>query len=162
MTQVKKLSVASVYGKIKLSELIEKKEIAVMIAMGTAVSIKTGQSNFGEWRGLMGQFRAIHPDTGEQFDAPQLFLPEVALIPIEVALANSRGVEFAIKVVAHYTGDDENHRPGGAPYEYSWEPLIEASEDDALARIAAKINQKLLPAPRAPAAPTEPDKKKGK
>ena len=57
MTQVKKISVASVYGKIKLSELIEKKSIPVLIAMGTAVSIKTGQSNFGEWRGLMGQFR---------------------------------------------------------------------------------------------------------
>lgn len=161
MTQVKKLSVASVYGKIKLTELMAKKTLPVMIAMGTAVSIKTGQSNFGEWRGLMGQFRAIHPETGEQFDAPQLFLPEVALIPIEVALANSRGVEFAIKVVARYTGDDENRKPGGAPYEYSWEPLIEASEDDALSRIAAKINQKLLPAPAA-AAPAEPDKKKGK
>ena len=159
MTQVKKISVASVYGKIKLSELIEKKSIPVLIAMGTAVSIKTGQSNFGEWRGLMGQFRGIHPETGEQVDAPQLFLPEVALIPIEVALANSRGVEFAIKVVARYTGDDENRKPGGAPYEYSWEPLIEASEDDALARIFAKVNQALLPAP---AVVAEPVKKKSK
>lgn len=139
-TQIKKLSVATVYGKIKLADLIEKKKIAVMIVVGTAIATKEGESGYGVWRALQGQFRAINPETGDTFEGPQLFLPDVALVPIEVALAGSRGVEFAIRVVAIYVADNPGRKPGGAPYEYTFEPLLIPVEDNPLDRLMAKID----------------------
>lgn len=141
MAQTKKLSVATVYGKIKLSELIKSKTIHVMDVMGVAVREKKGLSSFGEWSALEGRFRATNAETGEVSESSTLFLPDVALTPIQVALAapGATGVEFAIKLSVKYVAEDEGHKAGGSAYEYVWEPILSMGTDDPLARISAKI-----------------------
>jgi hypothetical protein len=147
MKQVKKLSVATVYGKIKLSELMTKKEMIVMRVIGSAVAVKKGISSFGEWTALQGKFRASNPSTGEVQESATLFLPDVALIPVQVALsAGAQAVEFAIDVSVKYVAEEEGHKPGGSPYEYSFASLIEPSDDDPIARLEAKLKA-ALPAP---------------
>lgn len=149
MAQVKKLSVATVYGKIKLSDLMDPKNkdgFPVMKVYGSAVSVKKGLSSFGEWEALQGRFKAINPSTGEISEAPTLFLPGVALVPIQVALSapDSRGVEFAIELRVKFSEESQTK------YEYSWVPLLPAGADDPIARIEAKM--------LALAAPAEPAK----
>ncbi|MGV0999690.1 MAG: hypothetical protein ACOYBQ_10220 [Fluviibacter sp.] len=135
MAQVKKLSVATVYGKIDLKQVINSdKPIAVMRVAGQAVGTKSGDSNYGTWTALVGSFVAIHPETGEQSEAAQLFLPEVALIPIQVALAsaNARAIDFAIELQVKAS---ENTKPGGSPYEYTFTNLMAPAENDPMAKL---------------------------
>lgn len=174
MANVKKLSVATVFGKIKLSELIEKKTMQIMRVMGTAVAHREGLSQHGTYTELRGAFQATNLVTGEVSRAAILFLPDVALIPILTALAapGANGVEFAIDIGVTYVAEKEGYKVGGSPYEYSFEHVLEMGNDDPVARVAAKIAaQELarLPAPTpepepAPAASPEPAPapKKGK
>ena len=142
MSQIKKLSVATVYGKIKLADLMAKKQFPLMKVYGSAVSVKKGLSSFGEWQALQGQFKAVNSDTGEISEAATLFLPDVALIPIQVALSapGANAVEFAIEIQVKFSEESQTK------YEYSWAPLLPPSSDDPIARLEAKM-QALLPAP---------------
>lgn len=148
MAQVKKLSVATVYGKIDLKKVINSTApIPVMDVYGLAVGTKSGDSNYGEWTALVGQFEARNPETGEISGASQLFLPEVALIPIQVAMAGegAKSVKFAIRLTVKAS---QNTKPGGSPYEYSFEPLLPPTEDDPVASLRATVADQLkLPAP---------------
>jgi hypothetical protein len=161
MAQVKKLSVATVYGAIDLKELLNAgRPLAVMHVGGTAVGTKTGQSPYGEWIALIGEFTAINAETGEMSEAAQLFLPEVALIPIQTALARegARGVEFAITV---YAQPSESKKPGGSPYEYTFENRAPMSENDPRAKMRALLQniasgqQQLTNESAAPPAPAK-------
>lgn len=134
MAQVKKLSVATVHGRVDIKAVVNsEKPLPVMKVIGQAVGLKTGQSNFGEWTALLGRFEAWNND-GEQFEASQLFLPEVALIPIRVALAaqGTRSVDFAIELFVKPT---TNVKPGAAPYEYTFVDLAPPAESDPLQRL---------------------------
>lgn len=145
MAQVKKLSVATVYGAIDLKKIVNSdKPVKVMTAYGMAVGTKSGSSTYGEWTALVGQFKAVHPETGEVSEASQLFLPDVALIPIQVALAanNSQAVSFAINVFAQRS---KNNKPGGSPYEYTFEPLLPPAEDDPVKRLEERMREAGVP-----------------
>jgi len=144
VAQVKKISVKNVYGKIKLSELIERAKkgevkVPVMRVVGVATGTRTGISDLGDYTALEGTFRATNPETGEVSAASILYLPDVALIPIQVALTSSKAVEFAIMVQVEYVAEKEGFKDGGSPYEYSFESLIPHSADDPLARLEAKV-----------------------
>lgn len=169
MAQVKKLSVATVFGKIKLSELMAapNQTLKIMRVIGMATGTKSGTTSYGEYSALQGQFRAIHPTTGETFDAGTLFLPDIALVPIKAALAGgAQGVEFAIDVSAVYVAEKEGFKAGGSPYEYTFENLLPMGGDDVLARMQSKLLA--LAAPKAPEGeqkpqePAEQPKGKGK
>jgi hypothetical protein len=148
MAQVKKISVATVCGKIDVKALLaaENEQINLMQVIGSAVGIKTGTSNYGDWTALEGVFKATNLQTGETVGASVLFLPDVALIPIRVALSQegARGVEFAIKLGVKYARDA---KPGGSVYEYTWEPLLPADASDPISRLEAKLAALALPAP---------------
>jgi len=179
MPQVKKLSVATVFGKIGLKELIKADEtgpgavagadgkmsggkMPLIRVIGAAVGTKTGNSSYGDWTALLGQFKAINLDTGEQSEAATLFLPDVALVPIQVALSgpDSRSVEFAIDIFATLRKDG---KPGGVPYTFEWSPLLPSGANDPIRRLEEQIAALALPAPP-PAADdkAEPAKGKGK
>lgn len=140
MAQVKKISVATVYGKIDVKSVLNaEKPITVMRVAGQAVGTKSGDSNYGEWTALVGSFIATNPETGEMTEASQLFLPEVALIPIQVALgqAGARAVDFAIEVVVKASN---NTKPGCSPYEYSFVNLMApTAENDPMAKLRALL-----------------------
>lgn len=165
MSQVKKLSVATVFGKIDLEALIKAPDqtIAIMRVIGRAVGVKEGMSSYGDWKALQGQFQAVNAATGEVFEAATLFLPDVAMTPLLVALSapESRGVEFALALSVKYV---KNGKPGGVPYEYTWEPLLPPDASDPIARITARLQELgKLPAPdAAPAGDAAADATKNK
>lgn len=147
MAQIKKLSVAKVFGKVILSKLIAapNQRIHVMDVIGLAVGTKAGDSDYGDWTALQGKFRATNAETGEVFESATLFLPDVALIPIQVALSQGSAVSFAISLYVDYVAERVGAKAGGSPFEYSWEPLLdEDAESDPLARIEAAIAAKRL------------------
>jgi hypothetical protein len=148
MAQVKKLSVATVYGKIDLKEVLNaEKPVPVMRAYGVAVGTKTGTSAYGDWTALIGQFKAVNLKTGEVSEAAQLFLPEVALTPLRVALSRNenRSVRFALDIKVQPA---KNSKPGGVPYEYTFEHLLPPAEDDPLLMLEAEMKEvAALPAP---------------
>jgi hypothetical protein len=147
-TQLKKLSVATVWGKIDAKTVLNATEpIALMTVYGMAVGVKTGTSSYGDWTALLGQFKAIHAETGELFESPQLFLPEVALVPLRVALAagDARSVKFAIKLLVK---ESASRKPGGSVYEYTFENVLAPAEDDPILALESEMRkQGLLPAP---------------
>lgn len=165
-TQIKKLSAATIYGKIDLKKLLAAPDerLELFTVLGLAVGQKSGMSAYGEWTALMGQFEATNVETGETFAGAQLFLPDVALVPLQVALSaeGSRGVEFAIKISAKYAKSD---KAGGAAYEYTWEPLLPPDNNDPVTRLKARLlaltdeSQKGGDAPAPAAAPAKTGKK---
>lgn len=140
MAQTKKLSVATVCGKVDAKKVLNSATpIKLMRVIGQAVGTKTGTSNFGEWVSLVGQFKATNIKTGEISEASTLFLPDVALLPLQVALAqgDTRGVAFAIDL---YVKQSTNSKPGGSVYEYSFENVLPPADNDPIAALEAKIN----------------------
>lgn len=160
MAQVKKISVAKLFGKVKLSELMvaPNQTMVVMKVLGIAVATQTGESDYGNWTALQGQFEAVNPATGEVQESATLFLPDVALIPIKVALATpgNKGVQFAIEVSVTYVAEREGAKAGGSPYEYSFKHLIKLDESDPIAQLKAKMAHAALPAPDAEPKPDAP------
>jgi hypothetical protein len=146
MAQIKKLSIKTVYGVIDVKKLLAApgEKLDCMQVIGNVVSLKAGSSSYGEWTACEGMFEATNCETGEVSHASVLFLPDVALIPLRVALAQegTRGVEFAIKIGVKYVNDA---KPGGSVYEYTWEPLLPPDANDPITRIKAKLAA--LPAP---------------
>jgi hypothetical protein len=150
MTQVqtiKKLSPATVYGKISPTKLVNAADgrLPVMRALGMAVGSKEGLSTIGgeerKWTGLIGTFECTNLETGEVFRGSTLFLPEVALTPILVGMAQqgSRGATFAIDLTAVLV-PDEKRRPGGSFYEYQITNLAPDAEDDPIALLKASMD----------------------
>lgn len=154
-SQVKKLSVSAVYGKIKLAALMKTDTdgapvpVHCMDVFGVAAKRETGSKEMaGEqrtWTALKGTFEARNPETGETFASATLYLPDVALLPLLLAMdASANGVvDFAISVFATLNEDSP------VKYEYSWKPLLPPSESDPLER----VRQRLLALPSASAAP---------
>lgn len=165
MANIKKLSVATVYGKIDLKKLVNAEgPLRIMRVIGNAIGHKTGTSQYGEWTALSGMFEATNMETGESHQSSQLFLPDVALTPIMVQLAQPgvRGVEFVIDITVRHNPDA---RPGGSAYEYGFDTVLKASESDPISRLKSMLAEQAaaLPAPTTtPAAAPAPAAAKGK
>ena len=164
MAQVKKLSVATVYGSIDIKALIRADEdpengavkgddgkfsggkLKLMRVYGQAVSTKTGASSYGDWTSLLGQFKAVNLATGEVHEASTLFLPDVAMTAVMVGLSapDARSVEFAMDIFATLRKDG---KPGGVPYTYEWAPILPPGENDPIKRLEAKMLALAAPAP---------------
>ncbi len=168
MAQIKKISVATIFGAITdamLALILQGQKIHVMRVWGVAVGVKKGISNYGEWVALVGDFKALNPTTPDTVQrASQCFLPEIALLPVQVALEQS-GNQSATFGMDVFITRALNPKPGGSVYEYTFEPLVAASADNPLARLEAEIGKTLAlqhapaaaPAP-APAPAAEPTK----
>ena len=155
-TQIKKMSTATVFGKVKIAELftvdadgtiVSKGEIKVFRVWGRAVGVKTGISNFGEWEALVGHFRCEAND-GKLYDSGTLFLPEIALTAVKVALAGNAAADFAIDLFVQYDEKAEKQ------YVYTFRHIMPPAADDPLEVLQNRIQSLALPAP-APA----PEKK---
>lgn len=148
MANIKKISVATVYGAIDAKAVLNATApIEVMRLFGLAVASKSGTSQYGDWTALVGQFEATNPDTGEVVQSSQAFLPEIALVPILTALAQegTRGVQFAIRI---FVKAATNTKPGGSVYEYTYENILPPSDNDPMAQLRAAVSEHLaLPAP---------------
>ena len=144
----KKISVAKVFGNVNAAVISKHGtdgKINLARFMGSAQGIKTGVSDFGEWRALTGQFRAIAlagDNAGEVFDSTVCFLPDVALDLVASQIeGGANAVDFAFDISAVL---DESV---GVGYSYRATPLIEAAEESPIARLEKKLAERALPAP---------------
>lgn len=148
MANVKKLSVATVYGKPTLGALVAAqaagKSLPAMRAIGFAVGFKTGESSFGAFTALQGDFACWPLDgagkpTGEQQQSSTLYLPEIALTPILVALTNgAQSVKFAIDI-AFMVVPEEKRKPGGSIYEYTFTNVLPPDTSSPMASLLADV-----------------------
>lgn len=138
---IKKISVATVHGKIDRKTLT-KEGTVLFRAIGCATGIKSGQSTYGDWTALLGDFAAIKPD-GEVIRATQIFLPDVVLNMIQPKVEAGDAVEFALDIVAI---EDANSQTG---YTYAARPVIAPdAATDPVTRLVQQIEkQALLSAP---------------
>lgn len=143
-TLLKKLSVKAIVGAIVAPPVGEMKELAVIIGFARDSEIKN--TSFGDSTGFMGDFKGINVETGEEFRAGKLYLPDVAENLLANALASTDGmVEFGFKVsIIGVKGRNEGET---GKYEYRCEPLMKAAENDPLDALESRIKQGALPAP---------------
>ncbi|MBL0233288.1 MAG: hypothetical protein IPQ08_06445 [Chitinophagaceae bacterium] len=142
----KKISIAKVFGKVNaavISKHGENGKLNLVRFMGSAQGVKEGVSDFGEWRALTGQFRAIAlsgENSGAISDSAVCFLPDVALDLVCAQLTGgASAVDFAFDISAVM---DESVAVG---YSYRATPLIEAEEESPISRLEKKLAA--LPAP---------------
>lgn len=107
----RKLSAKIIVGK-RIGQVTEPKDLFTVIGIATGTRI--GQSNYGEWTGLKGEFEVVRCEDGKVLQAPIMILPDAAMAefiepqwPVQFAFlvrvvpsANSAGFEYeVIKVV---------------------------------------------------------------
>jgi len=140
MQIIKKIGASTVVGTPKdlrkLAEKGEGKPFPIMRVVGVAIATKTGVSQHGEWVALRGNFSAINLETGEEFRGSTVYLPDEITDMVAAQLGNASSVEFAVEI-----GVAESDMVIG--YEYTVKPLLEASENDPIAALNAKITQAL-------------------
>ena len=178
MAQVKKISVAKVYGKIAIADLMTTVDgkivpnaapLFVMRVGGLATGTKDGVSDNGPWKCLVGDFVAYNAKDGAEMRAPYCFLPDVALTPLTVALAQAQtaGVRFLIDVSVQYDAASATN------YVYTFTPVVKPSGEDPIAALLAlapplTIGGKAvggtlaIEAPKEPAPPADDAAPKGK
>ncbi len=136
MSNLKKITVKTVCGRIVGIERKPKETLSVMRVVGIARRIVTGESDYGAWIKLKGEFHATNLLTGEEFHSSTCMLPEVASDLVENALAdeNNKSVEF---------GFDITVGPSDTPigYEYGALSLIAPSQEDPLQKLLEIVNK---------------------
>lgn len=136
----KKISVAKLVGKTTAVKVSKgefdgvKGQLDCGKFIGRASGVKTGTSDFGDWRALTGQFRGISPE-GAVMDSGICFMPDVALDMVIGQLeGGAQAVDFAFQIVAV---EDEESTVG---FSYRAVPLLQPEEDNVITRLMNKIN----------------------
>ena len=79
LTPLRKLTIAGVYGEIKMSDLpavdADNSDKALCRLSGYASGVKEGGGTYGTWAMLQGEFAGVNKDTGEYFIAAGCFVP---------------------------------------------------------------------------------------
>jgi hypothetical protein len=95
--RIKKITTRIIVGKKRdpvTSETLLYKVI------GVATGVKTGESNYGPWKALRGEFEAKRWSDGKVFKAPLVVLPEEVIDRIHARLdTGSAAVGFALHVL---------------------------------------------------------------
>jgi len=126
-TLVKKISSKLMCGVIR-----ENADGVLYNVIGTATGIKTGESNFGVWVALKGEFNAWNDKVNVKSNV--IFLPEVATIPLEAALkSGAKHVDFGIAVVKCASESIIG-------YEYSIKNIIPVKESNRLEDLRERFN----------------------
>lgn len=138
VTIVSRLSAKKICGKINKPE----GKTPLLQVFGIATGTKTGESTYGPWVALTGQFRAVNLETGELFQSGVCFLPRMGTDLVTPLLKTDgvNGLEFALNIGV--VPSDTN-----TGYEYYVEPVLQAGESDPLEALQKKVTQASLPAP---------------
>lgn len=132
-------------------EADDGKRVALCRIIGAANRYETGETDIGAFVKFHGQFRGINAQTGEEFRAGQVILPEQAEAIVQGAIDQNDGatVEFAFDFDAVLKADAIRG------YEYAVQPVLEPQGDDPLARLSSSLPA--LPGPAAAAPKSEPE-----
>lgn len=137
ITPIKKLTVATIYGKVAVKDIPEGGELKLCRIAGFARGVKQGESNYGDWKALEGEFTARNEQTGEIFASAQAFVPgamgDMLVQSMESALREDAAAQlkFSVDVAVIVSPRDPNK------YEYKVRPVIE----NALAAPALELLQ---------------------
>lgn len=129
---VKKLSTKTIVGDVAPSKIL-KEGTALYRIYGIVRGIKTGQTQYGEFTGFRGDFRAINLETKEQFAGAVAYLPPVAQDLVLGSYDGKAALQFAFEI-----GIKENLKVP-MKYEYTCEPLMKPQENDIMRQIEAEI-----------------------
>lgn len=119
--------------------------------VGIARNVKRGESNYGAWEALLGDFLAeplVGEKKGQRVRTGQIFLPDVILNMIAGAMTGATGIEFNFKVGIMAVATD-GEKPSATGYEYVADILVEPTENDPLSALLDKAAKLALPAPDA-------------
>jgi len=132
ITPLKKLSVKTICGALKVKDFpdadeegVQQERLLCRIA-GTANGIDRGESTYGAWESLAGEFAATNYDTGEIFVGRAAFIPGAMGDALIAALDNAQSddaaatLKFSVDVSAVISTRDANK------YEYIVRPVIES------------------------------------
>jgi len=123
---LKKVSVATVFGQIKVKDIPEGEEMRIMRIAGIGKATDSGTSTYGDWRAIVGEIAATNYQTGEIFIGSSAFVPGAmgdALIDgLNSAQKEDAGatIKFSLDVSVKVSPRDENK------YEYVVRPVIES------------------------------------
>jgi hypothetical protein len=124
---VKKLSVSTVYGAIRVKDIPEGEELRLCRMAGIATATDSGSSTYGDWRCLVGECAATNYSTGEIFIGRSVFVPgamgDALIDALNSAQREDAGasLKFSVDVSVKVSGRDENK------YEYVVRPVIESN-----------------------------------
>lgn len=151
-TMLRRLSTRTVgfgtMNAIKVADLLEEDGqprdgvTRLYTAFGTVTGSREGTTDMGEWTALTGQFAAVNR-YGEEFGAPQLFLPEPLagmLYAQAVQLEPGRSIEIGVQVAVKLSEES----PVG--FEYVSQLMTDPEVEDPIAAMKAKW-QHALPSP---------------
>lgn len=131
---LRKISVATVFGKVKIADIPEGEEIALCRMAGVAGGVESGESTYGDWECLVGEFAATNYQTGEVFAGVKAFVPgamgEGLQLSMKNALMEDAGsrLKFCVDIYAKVSPRDPNK------YEYIVRPIMETDvKNEALA-----------------------------
>jgi hypothetical protein len=138
MKLIKKISIKTVVGNVKaiVKEMDEGESRIIMRVIGKATGSKVGESTYGAWEALKGDFKATNMETGEQFRSGVAFLPDVALDLVIGALngGDVSSVDFGFDIGVT---EDSDSNTG---YVYNATPLLEVKESDPIAMLEKSLN----------------------
>jgi hypothetical protein len=147
-TIVKKITSKSVAGKISLEKLIAHNTanpgsvMPLYGVIGLAADFVAGQSEHGPYVRLLGQFKAINVETGEEFRSGACILPGAASDLVFGALRGlgegGGSIEFALRVGVKR---DETSAVG---YVFVIEQVYEPTKQDAIGALESRLS---LPTP---------------
>jgi hypothetical protein len=121
---VRKITVASVFGKVKVADILEGEEIALCRIAGVASGLESGESSYGPWTMLLGEFAATNYQTGEIFAGVKAIVPgamgEQLVLSMTNALMEDAGskLKFSVDIFAKVSPRDANK------YEYVVRPVL--------------------------------------
>lgn len=131
---LRKISVATVYGKVKIADIPEDETLKICRIAGVASGVESGESSYGDWECLTGEFAATNYATGEVFAGAKAFVPgalgEALQSSMRSALAEDVGsrLKFCVDVSVSVSARDANK------YEYRVSPVMETDvKNEALA-----------------------------
>jgi len=124
-TVIKKLSIATVYGKVLVADIPADGELKLCRLAGIASAIDSGSSSYGDWKCLVGICAATNHQTGEIFTGKSIFIPgamgDAIIDALEAAQKEdaSATLKFSLDISAKVSPRDPNK------YEYIVRPVME-------------------------------------
>lgn len=139
MELVKKITMAGILGNIKqiVKPMKEGETKDLMLIIGIANGTKEGESDFGHYIGLRGQFKVTNLISNKKYVSSVAFLPPVANDLILGQLRPDQEVEFAFIISVTESIDIQ------IGYFYSCKPLVEPSENNPLNLLEKKVEESL-------------------
>lgn len=166
---LKKINPKDVMGT-KIRELPIPSDLYTVI--GRAHNLRDGESQFGPWTSLRGEFEAVRLSDGETFISAECFIPGPAgdllvaqvrkfieeEIPVTSEQYKKTGKTY--KVTGEYVemalviSTKASTREAGQPYEFVVRPIVPVQKADALAALRDRMTKALprLAAPKPAAA----------